>query len=169
LPKQRRRELGKEHLEFAQHRMKLSNFNALVGFLVERLYDGGAVLRMQVQDHHRQIQRVVHGGVIAALADTAGAIAAYTVSGRGVELVTVELKINYLLPIVKGMVEAEAQVLRTGKTFVVVECDVRNDGNQLAAKALMTFGAIGDRTRAGAHKRSIGRSQETKIRPGDAR
>jgi len=79
--------------------------------------------------------------VIAALADTAAAIAAYTVSPPGVELVTIELKINYLLPIVEGSVEAEGKVLRAGRNFVVVECDVRNDEAELAAKALMTFGA----------------------------
>ena len=112
---------------------------------------------MQVQDHHRQIQSVVHGGVIAALADATGAIAAYTVSPPGVELVTIELKINYLLPIVEGSVEAEGKVLRAGRNFVVVECDVRNNEAELAAKALMTFGAATNRslqTQAGAHQKA---------------
>jgi uncharacterized protein (TIGR00369 family) len=86
---------------------------------------------------------MVHGGVIAALADTAGAIAAYTVVPQGAELVTIELKINYLLPIAAGKVEAEGKVLRAGRNFVVVECDVRNESGNLAAKALMTFGAAG--------------------------
>jgi uncharacterized protein (TIGR00369 family) len=146
LGKAGKRELGKEHLEFAQSRMKLSKFSVLVGFEVEQLYEGGAILGMKVQDHHRQIHSVVHGGVIAALADTAAAIAAYTVSPPGIELVTIELKINYLLPIVEGRVEAEGKVLRAGRNFVVVECDVRNDEAELAAKALMTFGAATNRS-----------------------
>jgi len=146
LSKPRKRDLSQEHLDFAQRRMKLSRFNLLVGFEVERLYEGGAVLGMTVRDEHRQIHSMVHGGVIAALADTAGAIAAYTVSPDGMELVTVELKINYLLPIAEGKVEAEGKVLRAGRSFVVVECDVRNEERNLAAKALMTFGAAGVRT-----------------------
>ena len=145
MSKPRKRALGQEHLDFAQRRMKLSRFSLLVGFEVERLYEGGAVLGMTVRDEHRQIHSVVHGGVIAALADTAGAIAAYTVSPDGTELVTVELKINYLLPIAEGKVEAEGKVLRAGRNFVVVECDVRNEKSDLAAKALMTFGAAGVR------------------------
>jgi len=156
LGKAGKRELGKEHLELAQSRMKLSKFSVLVGFEVEHLYEGGAILRMNVQDHHRQIHSVVHGGVIAALADTAAAIAAYTVSPPGVELVTIELKINYLLPIVEGTVEAEGKVLRAGRNFVVVECDVRND-EELVAKALMTFGAAMNRspeTRTGIHDKA---------------
>src|SRR6266478_4533666 len=146
LAENEKRELAKEHLAFAQSRMKLSKFSVLVGFEVERLYEGGAVLSMRVDDRHRQIRNVVHGGVIASLADTAGAIAAYTVSALGVELVTIELKINYLLPIAEGKVEAEGKVLRAGRNFVVVECDVRNDEAELAAKALMTFGAAMNRS-----------------------
>jgi acyl-CoA thioesterase len=145
LAKSGKRDLEKQHLQYAQSRMKLSKFSVLVGFDVERLYEGGAVLSMTVEDHHRQIHNVVHGGVIAALADTAAAIAAYTVAPQGVELATIELKINYLLPIAEGKVEAEGKVLRAGRNFMVVECDVRNHQGALAAKALMTFGAAGGR------------------------
>jgi uncharacterized protein (TIGR00369 family) len=135
------RSLGKEIIAYAQNRMKLSRFNMLVGFEVEQLWEGGSVLSMTVQDHHRQIHGVVHGGVTAALADTAAAFAAYTVVPKGTELVTIELKINYLLPIPEGKVRAEGKVLRAGRNFVVVECDVRNHRRETAAKALMTFGA----------------------------
>src|SRR5258708_7872091 len=129
--------------------MKLSRFNMLVGFEVMQLSEGGAVLGMTVQEHHRQIHEVVHGGVTAALADTAGAFAAYTVVPKGTELATIELKINYLLPIPEGRVQAEGKVLRAGRNFIVVECDVRNEKGALAAKALMTFGATGVRPLAG--------------------
>ncbi len=140
-----KRDLEKQHLEYAKSRMKLSKFSVLMGIDVERLSEGGAVLGMTVGDHHRQIHNVVHGGAIATLADTAGAIAAYTVAPEGVELATIELKINYLLPIAEGKIEAEGRVLRAGRNFMVVECDVRNHEGALAAKALMTFGSAGGR------------------------
>lgn len=145
MSKESKQDLKKERLEFAQRRMKLSKFSVFVGFEVERLYEGGAVLSMAVEERHRQVQNVVHGGVIAALADTAGAIAAYTASPVGVELATIELKINYLLPIAEGKIEAEGRVLRAGRNFTVVECDVTNASGNLAAKALMTFGIAGAR------------------------
>jgi uncharacterized protein (TIGR00369 family) len=138
--------LNAELLAYAQSRLKLSNFSVLVGLEVEKLYEGGAVLGMTVKEHHLQIHNVVHGGVIATLADTAGALAAYTVSALEAELATIELKINYLLPIAEGKVEAEGRVLRAGRNFIVVECDVRNKQGQLAAKGLMTFGGAGART-----------------------
>jgi acyl-CoA thioesterase len=146
LGKEGRIALSTELLAYAQSRLKLSNFSRLVGLEVEMLYEGGALLGMVVNERHLQIHNVVHGGVIATLADTAGAIAAYTVSPVGAELATIELKINYLLPIAEGKVEAEGRVLRAGRNFIVVECDVRNAQGQLAAKALMTFGGAGARS-----------------------
>jgi uncharacterized protein (TIGR00369 family) len=130
-----------EHLEYARSRVKLSKFSDLMGFEVAKLYQGGAILQVVTEDHHRQIHNVMHGGVIAALADTAGAIAAYTVVPRGSEVVTIELKINYLLPVAGGQLRAEGKVLRAGRNFIVVECDVTRQDGALAAKALMTFGA----------------------------
>ena len=152
MEKKRKSDWGKEIVEYAQSRMKLSKFNVLVGFQVERLSEGGAILAMTVQDHHRQIHGVVHGGVTAALADTAGAFAAYTVAPKGVELATIELKINYLLPIAAGKVMAEGKVLRAGRNFIVVECDVRNEQGDAVAKALMTFGANAVRPLHGTSK-----------------
>jgi len=136
-----KKEYGPEFLDFAQSRIKSSKFSALMGFEVERLYEGGALLSMTAEDHHRQIHNVLHGGVIAALADTAAAIAAYTVVPRGAEVVTVELKINYLLAVGEGKIWAEGSVLRAGRNFIVVECNVTNDAGALVAKALMTFAA----------------------------
>lgn len=130
-----------KHLEYARSRINLSKFSALMGFQVTRLYDGGAILTVTTEEHHRQIHNVMHGGVIAALADTAAAIAAYTVVPRGAEVVTIELKINYLLPVSHGKLVAEGKVLRAGRNFIVVECDVTRQDGALAAKALMTFGA----------------------------
>jgi uncharacterized protein (TIGR00369 family) len=96
---------------------------------------------MDVKELHRQLHDVVHGGVLAALADTAAAVAAYTSVPEGTEIVTIEMKINYLLPVPKGRIRAEAEVLRVGRNFVVTECDIRNDKRALVAKALLTFGA----------------------------
>src|SRR5262245_59479618 len=132
---------NKEHLEYAQSRVRLSKFSALMGFEVAKLSDGGAILTVRTEDRHRQVHNVMHGGVIAALADTAAAIAAYTKVPRGTEVVTIELKINYLLPVSEGKLTAEGKVLRAGRNFIVVECDVTREDSALAAKALLTFGA----------------------------
>jgi uncharacterized protein (TIGR00369 family) len=51
------------------------------------------------------------------------------------------LKINYLEPVTGGRVEADARVLRSGRNFIVTECEIFNETGSLAAKALLTFSA----------------------------
>ncbi|MGB7435573.1 MAG: PaaI family thioesterase [Candidatus Acidiferrum sp.] len=127
--------------ELVRRRMRESKSSELLGFDVESVHDGRAIFRLDVRPRHKQIHGVVHGGILAALADTAAAIAAYTVVPRGVELATLELKINYLEPVPGGRVKADARVLRGGRNFVVAECEIFNESGSLAAKALLTFSA----------------------------
>ena len=132
--------------ELVRQRMKESESTELLGFDVESVHDGRAVFRLDVRPTHKQIHGVVHGGIIAALADTTAAIAAYTAVPLGVELATLELKINYLEPVPGGRVKAEARVLRTGRNFIVTECEIFNETGSLAAKALLTFSAAAGHT-----------------------
>lgn len=139
-----RRKLTKEEkqvTELVRRRMKESKSSEMLGFDVESAHHGRATFRLDVRPRHKQIHGVVHGGILAALADTAAAIAAYTVIPRGVELATLELKINYLEPVPGGRVRAEARVLRRGRNFIVTECEIFNGDGSMAAKALLTFSA----------------------------
>ena len=121
----------KKVTKLVRRRMRESKATELLGFYVESVHDGRAIFRLDV----------VHGGILAALADTAAAIAAYTVIPRGTELATLELNINYLEPVPGGRVKADARVLRSGRNFVVTECEIFNETGSLAAKALLTFSA----------------------------
>ncbi|HTP68572.1 MAG TPA: PaaI family thioesterase [Dongiaceae bacterium] len=132
--------------ELVRQRMKESKSTELLGFDVESVHDGRAVFRLDVRPTHKQIHGVVHGGIIAALADTAAAIAAYTAVPPGVELATLELKINYLEPVPGGRVKADARVLRVGRNFIVTECEIFNESGSMAAKALLTFSAAAGHT-----------------------
>lgn len=120
-------------------RLRASNTNRFLGFTVEAAEPGRAVLAMRVRELHRQVHGVVHGGIIATLADTAAALGVYMALPRGTPMATVEMKINFLEPLVHGVVIAEGRMLRKGRNFAVAECDVRDHSGQLAAKALMTF------------------------------
>jgi uncharacterized protein (TIGR00369 family) len=121
-----------------ERRLHESNTARQFGFKLEAAEPGRAVLRMLVAARHKQVHGVVHGGILAALADTAGGLATYMVVPRGTRVATVEMKINYLEPVERGTLRAEAKVLRRGRNLAIVECDVR-DEERLVAKALMTF------------------------------
>lgn len=123
--------------------LKESRAIALFGFKLDAVSPGRAALRLDARARHKQLNNVVHGGILAALADTTAAIAAYTTVPKGVALATIELKINYLQAVSGGRIRADARVLRTGRNFVVTECEIFDGKGALAAKALLTFGAAG--------------------------
>jgi acyl-CoA thioesterase len=134
---------AKKLMAATRRHMKRSRAIAMLGFALDSVAEGRAVLRLDARAHHKQLNDVVHGGILAAMADTASAIAAYTTVPAGVALATVELKINYLEGVAGGRIRAEARVLRTGRNFVVTECAIFGAKGTLAAKALLTFGAAG--------------------------
>ncbi len=114
---------------------------SLLGLTLVSLERGHVVFTMRVRPRHKQLHGVVHGGVLATVADTVAAIAAYTTVPKGTNIATVELKINFLEPVPGGRIKAEGRVLRTGRNFVVTECEIYKEDGTLAAKALLTFGA----------------------------
>ncbi len=109
------------------------------GFALISAERGKVVLRMRVAKKHLQVHGVVHGGVLAALADTAGGLATYMTVPRGTRVATIEMKINYLEAVEGGSVTAEATVVRIGRHVAVVDCNVTDDARRLVGKALMTF------------------------------
>lgn len=120
-------------------RLRSTNTARQFGFEIAEAGFGRVVMTMRVGDQHRQIHGVVHGGVMAALVDTAGGLATYMALPRGTRTATIELKINYLEGVEGGVVRADAKVVRMGRHIAVVDCDVHDHRSRLVAKALMTF------------------------------
>jgi uncharacterized protein (TIGR00369 family) len=134
-----RGKLSKADLLRAHARLRHSHPVNHFGFQLVKAERGRTVFRMPVLELHKQIHRVVHGGVLASLADTAGGFAAFLASPPGSRVLTIELKINFLEGVEHGEIKADARVLRQGKTTSVVDCDVTDQDGQLVSKALMTF------------------------------
>ena len=122
-----------------RRRVRTSNTAKQFGFVVQHVERGKVTIRMPVNARHKQIHGVVHGGVLAALADTAGGLATYMASPLGTRVATVEMKINFLDAVEAGSVTAEAVVVRIGRHIAVTDCDLRDSSGRLVAKALMTF------------------------------
>lgn len=126
-------------IEALGRKFHFSNTARQFAFRLEEAQPGRAKLRMKVQPQHMQIHGVVHGGVLASLADTAGGLALYLALPRGSRAATVEMKINFLEPVHGGTVFAEARILRQGKYLAVVECDLTEEHGKMVGKSLMTF------------------------------
>jgi len=131
--------LPKADLARAAERLRHSNPVNHFGFRLVRAQRGRAVFRMRVLDLHKQVHRVVHGGVVAMLADTAGGFASFLAAPAGSRVATIEMKINFMEAVAGGEIQADARVLRLGRTTSVVDCEVTERKGKMVAKALMTF------------------------------
>jgi uncharacterized protein (TIGR00369 family) len=150
---QKRGQSAKEGVSWSKadlgSRIKNSVPGRLFGFELASIERGTAILTMQVRKRHKQVHGVVHGGILASLADTAGALAAYPLLPRKTRLATVEMKINYLEPVDRGKIVAEAKLLRLGRSLAVVQCEVQGADGTLAAIALITYAISRAETKSG--------------------
>ena len=71
-----------------------------------------------------QQQGGFHGGAMGALADIAGGYAALTMAPDGMEVTTVEYKINFLAAFAGGELRATGRVLKAGRRIIVTTADV---------------------------------------------
>jgi 1,4-dihydroxy-2-naphthoyl-CoA hydrolase len=81
----------------------------------------------------------LHGGVIMALADSAGGMCAYLNLPDGAQgTSTIESKTNFLGTVRDGVVTATATPLHVGNTTIVVETDVTRADGKRVAKVIQT-------------------------------
>jgi uncharacterized protein (TIGR00369 family) len=82
---------------------------------------------------------VLHGGVVMALADSAGgACAMLNLPEDASGTATIESKTNFLGAVRGGTVSASSTVLHRGGTTIVVETAVRDQQGKLVAKVTQT-------------------------------
>ena len=83
----------------------------------------------------------VHAGAVTTILDSACGYAALTLAPKGLEVLTVEFKVNFLSPAVGERFVARAQVKRAGKVLSVCTADVfllHSGGEKLVATMLAT-------------------------------
>ncbi|MFN0119574.1 MAG: PaaI family thioesterase [Blastocatellia bacterium] len=127
-----------EHQKF-QSLITESNFARLMDFQVVEKRPGHVRLRLPFHEHLLQALGRIHGGAIFALADHASGWAAATMLTPGDRCATLEMKINYIGGVKDEDCIAEARVVHSGRTSIVVEAEVRTGAGKLVAKTLATF------------------------------
>lgn len=114
-------------------------FARLLGMELGELRRGAATLHIEAREELKRNRGILHGGVVASLADTAAAFAVLTLSEQGQATTTIDLTVHYLRPLAAGRATARARVLRAGKRILVISVDVLDEGQALAATALTSF------------------------------
>jgi uncharacterized protein (TIGR00369 family) len=85
---------------------------------------------------------IMHGGALMAFADTLGATCAFLNLPEGATTATVESKTNFFRPLRKGKARAIARPLHAGRTFVVVQTDIRDEEGRHIAQVTQTQAVI---------------------------
>lgn len=117
-------------------------FRDLVGFTVEEIDPGVSLGRLEVtEDHLNGGGRIVHGGAIATLCDSAMGRAVVTSLGEGMTSSTASLTVTYMASAEPGdVLIAHGKVRKGGRRVIVVEVDVvREHDEREIAHAIATF------------------------------
>ena len=95
-----------------------------LGARLVRVEPGLCEVALPYSDKVTQQQGGFHGGAVGALADIAGGYASLTAAPEGMEVTTVEYKINFLAAFRGGELRATGRVTRAGKRIIVTTAEV---------------------------------------------
>jgi len=121
---------------------------ALLGLRLDSVRRGRVAFSIVADEIHENPMGTMHGGIIAALVDSAMACAVFSMLPAGATFTTVELKTNYVRPVVQttGVVRAEGRVVHLGQQIATAEASVVDEHGVLYAHASST--CLVDRRRA---------------------
>ena len=125
----------------------LPPISRLIGFRCVAVDEGSTVFHLDVRrDKHANPMGTLHGGILCDVADAAMGIACASLLERGESFTTIELKINFLRPVVEGLIEARGRVIHRGRSVHFAECDlVALPEEKLVARASSTCKVLRER------------------------
>lgn len=106
-----------------------------------KVEEGLVEARMPLFDEQRQYSGVIHGGVLAALADTVAGFVTYTVTPPDKDVLTAELKVSFLRASWGKELIAKAYMVKPGRNVHFSECEIYCDG-KLVCKSSGTFSVV---------------------------
>jgi len=109
-----------------------------LGARITEAEPGRVVLELIAGPEHRHGGGVVQGGVITQIADAAMGMSLATLQPDRMWNTTIELKINFFRPAIKGRLRAIGRVIDMRQTLLFSEADVFDEHDRLVARASST-------------------------------
>ena len=110
-----------------------------LGARLLRVEPGLCVIALPYSGKATQQQDGFHGGAIGAIADIAGGYAGLTLAPDGMEVTTVEYKINFMAAFQGGELRATGRVVKAGRRVIVTTAEVIHiaaDGKESACAVM---------------------------------
>jgi|SRR5579864_862152 len=115
--------------------LRRSPYARLLRLEMVRAAPDEVVVRMPFSDDlladDEEAARYVHGGAIASLIDIAGTFA--MIAAVGHDVITVDLRIDYLRPVRSGDLAGTARPVRVGRSLAVADVEVAGADGKLVA------------------------------------
>jgi len=114
-------------------------FDGLYGLEILSASDEEARAQVAVRDELKQPAGLVHGGVVASIAESLTSMATWVaVSRDGMTAQGLSNQTSFLRPILGGTIHAHARRRHAGRTTWVWEVDITDDEGRLCALVRMT-------------------------------
>ena len=125
-------------LEFAREYQKKIPFLQHLKIQTDELGQGTARLSLPVEREFTNSLGTVHGGVIMSLLDVAVCTAARTLHPESIGVITIDMSVSFIGGGTGKRLNADARVLRDGRSMSFVEGEAKNEDGSLVAKAIAT-------------------------------
>jgi len=100
--------------------------------------NGSTTATLKVDSKFHNPMGTVHGGILTDLADLSMGCAVASLLEGEESFTTIELKINFLRPVIETELRAEARVVHKGRTIALVESVLKNSEGKEVARANAT-------------------------------
>lgn len=115
--------------------LRRSPYARLLGLEMIRAAPDQVVIRMPFREDlladDEEAARYVHGGALASLVDIAGTFA--VIAAVGHDVITVDLRVDYLRPVRSGDLAGTARPVRIGRSLAVADVEVAGADGKLVA------------------------------------
>ena len=127
------------YVEALKRVVKKSPYPSHMAMVLDHIELDRADIVLELADYHLQPFGIIHGGVVATLIDTATFWAAFLRLPEDAGLVNVDLKLNYLQPVIEGRLTAKGTCIRPGNIISYSEAKVFDETNRLIAHGTSTL------------------------------
>ena len=137
-----------EHAELVRglrERLQGTAFYRWVGIELIDASPGHAEIAFEAGPQHVNLQGLVHGGMLATLADTAMGLAVRTSLEPGRRHVTAQLSMEFLSPGKAGRIIARGHTVKIGRQLGFAECKVVDARGRVLARAHSTLSVTATR------------------------
>jgi uncharacterized protein (TIGR00369 family) len=126
-----------------RERLAASEFHTWAGMEVLEASAGEIAVAMDVRDRHVNLQGLVHGGMLAILADTVCGLSIRSAMEAGRLHVTTDMDIHFLSPARPGRLFGRGKAVRVGRSLAFAEASIEDAEGKLLARAQARFSVSG--------------------------